>query len=517
MRFCVILGICDVLNNTMWSFKKGWVMKALHFLGICLFLTAACSADMLGETQYFAVFMDGRKVGHSMQSRVVSAGKVTTTETVDMTINRLGTPLNFKAAETTIETIDGKPLGFELEQDLGTMAVKVVGSLDANGLVHVTSTSMEARQQSAFQWPQGAMMSEGLRLLTLKKGLKEGTRYTAKLFSPGLMQAAEAEVQVGKKQRVDLLGRVVELTEVVTVLNVPAAGEIVSTGYIDDQLRLQKNITPVAGIQVEMVACTREFALSNNEVYEFVEKTFLNSPQPLNDIGSAESAVYYLSPKQPTTSLQIPSTGNQSVRIKKDGRVVVTVRPVAVPKGGRFPYTGSDKNALEALEPTRFIQSDNEKIKQLAGQAIGNTKDAVEATKEIESFVANYIENKNLSVGYASAVEVAQSRQGDCTEFAVLTAALCRAIGIPARVVTGVAYISDFAGMKNKFGGHAWTEAYLSGKWVGLDASFKSAGGGYDAGHIALAVGAGDPEDFFSLVNIIGRFEIDEVTVEKGR
>jgi hypothetical protein len=52
------------------------------------------------------------------------------------------------------------------------------------------------------------------------------------------------------------------------------------------------------------------------------------------------------------------------------------------------------------------------------------------------------------------------------------------------------------------------------GKWVGLDAAFKGTGrGGYDAGHIAMAIGNGNPEDFFSLINIIGQFKIDEVTV----
>ena len=71
----------------------------------------------------------------------------------------------------------------------------------------------------------------------------------------------------------------------------------------------------------------------------------------------------------------------------------------------------------------------------------------MEAVRRIESFVARYIDNKSMSVGYASAVEVVESRQGDCSEFAVLTAALCRAVGIPAQVVVGIAYVKEFAGI----------------------------------------------------------------------
>jgi len=196
--------------------------------------------------------------------------------------------------------------------------------------------------------------------------------------------------------------------------------------------------------------------------------------------------------------------------------VVVTVRPVSAPAGAKFPYKGRSEELLEALEPTRFLQSDRKEIVELAKKAVGNTKDAAKAAGKIESFVATYIDNKSLSVGYASAAEVAASRQGDCSEFAVLTAAMCRSVGIPARVVAGVAYIKNFAGIQDRFGGHAWVEAYVGGKWVGLDAAFKSAGlGGYEAGHIALAVGNGDPEDFFNLVTTLGRFRIYKVIVHK--
>jgi transglutaminase-like putative cysteine protease len=197
----------------------------------------------------------------------------------------------------------------------------------------------------------------------------------------------------------------------------------------------------------------------------------------------------------------------------ENGTSIVTVKPVAAPVGVRFPYTGKDKTILEAMKPTRFLQSDHKEIIALARRAVGNTKDTAEAAQNIEAFVAKYIEDKDLSVGYASAVDVAASRQGDCSEHAVLAAAMCRAIGIPAQMVVGIAYVKDFAGRQG-FGGHAWIQAYVGGKWVGLDAAFKGTGrGGYDAGHIALAAGNGNPEDFFNLVTTLGKFKIDKVVV----
>jgi hypothetical protein len=297
----------------------------------------------------------------------------------------------------------------------------------------------------------------------------------------------------------------------------PGAGEIVSTDYVDKDLRVQKNVTPMAGMQIEMIACTKEFALGKNNVFEVIDKMFLASPVPLDNLGSAKSITYHLSPTKETGSFIIPSNDNQSMRRLKNGKVIVTVRPVAAPAGVRFPYKGKDKTILEAMQPTRFLQSDHKDIIKLAHRAIGQTKDAGEAVKGIESFVANYVEVKDLSVGYASAAEVAASRQGDCSEHAVLAAALCRAVGIPAQMVVGIAYVKDFAGRQG-FGGHAWTQAYVGSKWVGLDAAFKGTGrGGYDAGHIALATGNGEPADFFNLAATLGRFKIDRVIVNKGR
>ena len=493
-------------------------MKVRCILGICLVLTAAGRAQTASdETEYFALFIEGKKVGYAIQNRVVAEEKVTTTEQVNLTISRLNMPVTMNTTETSIETIDGKPLAFEALQEFSMMMIKITGKVHKNGKADITVASMGAEQKSTLEWPNGAVMAEGLRLLQLKRGLKEGQSYTAKVFSASIMQAVDIKTTIAEKKNVDLLGRVVALTEVQTTMKMLDAGEIVSTGYVDDNFRLQKNIIPVMGMRVEMVACEKAFALGQNDVLDVVDKMFLASPVPLDNVRSAKSISYYLRPTSGTDALPIPSGDNQKVQHLKGGRAIVTVRSVTAPKGVRFPYNGRDKMLLEATRPTRFLQSDRKEIIELARRATGDTKDAAEAVKRIEAFVAMYIENKNLSVGYATAAEVAASRQGDCTEFAVLTAAMCRAVGIPAQIVMGLAYVDEYSGLRDRFGGHAWVQAYIGNKWVGLDSAFKSTGrGGYDAGHIALAIGDGAPEDFFNLVSTLGQFKIDKAIVNKN-
>jgi len=400
---------------------------------------------------------------------------------------------------------------------LGSMVMTVVGKVDREGKIDLTKTSMGVEQKGTLQWPRGAVMAEGLRLLELKKGIKEGTQYTVKIFSSGVLQAVDHHIRIGPKQNVDLLGRVVELREITTTINMPGAGNIVSTSYVDEDLGVQKTIMPIAGMNVEMLACAKEFALGRNDVLDVIDKMFLDSPEPLTNLEEIESITYHLAPKNNTVNLIIPSDDNQHVRHLGNGRAIVTVQPVVPRPGATFPYEGSEAAVLEATKPTRFLQSKHKEVIDLARRAVGDTQDAAEAAKKIEAFVGEYVENRSLSVGYASAAEVAASRQGDCSEFAVLTAAMCRAVGIPSRVVVGVAYVDEFAGHQG-FGGHAWAQAYVGDKWIGLDASFRGSGrGGYDAGHIALATGNGNPEDFFNLAATMGQFKVEKVIIKEKK
>ena len=491
-------------------------------LALSLFFVVCPPALAEKETEYFAVFMEGKKVGYAIHTRVEEDAKVTTSEEVSITISRLGFPITIKMTETSVETTSGKPLSFQSIQDLGAIAMKVEGTIGADGTVALTNSSMGATEKSTMEWPAGALMAEGLRRLTLEKGFRPGTEYEARVFSPGVMQALSGKVVIGPKKEIDLLGRVVKLTEMTNTLNLPSTGPITTTSYVDEDAQALKSIMPIAGMMVEIVACPREFALGDNDVLDMIDRMFVKSPEPVEDVSSASAIMYLLNPVE-GADLVIPSTDNQTAKRLPDGKIALVVKP-AKATGGAFPYKGDDAELRDAVKPTRFLQSERKEIVELARKVAGDAKNATEAARRIESFVAGYIDNKSLSVGYASAAEVLESRQGDCSEFAVLTAALCRAVGIPAQVAVGVAYVKDFAGIEG-FGGHAWTQAYVGadargrgGKWIGLDAAFKGSGrGGYDAGHIALAVGNGDPGDFFNLASALGQFKIEKMSIQRTK
>jgi hypothetical protein len=115
-------------------------MKIKCTLNVCLIIAViiclicpvlAGSKAETDEKEYFAVFMEGKKVGHAIQSRFVSDGKVTTSEEVSMTISRGGISMTIEMTETGIETIKGEPLGFETKQKLGAMGAEAHASMAA--------------------------------------------------------------------------------------------------------------------------------------------------------------------------------------------------------------------------------------------------------------------------------------------------------------------------------------------------------------------------------------------------
>ncbi len=88
---------------------------------------------------------------------------------------------------------------------------------------------------------------------------------------------------------------------------------------------------------------------------------------------------------------------------------------------------------------------------------------------ELTEFVFRHIANKSYLRSFDLASRVAVSREGDCTEHAVLLTALARATGHPARVVLGVLLAQEED--KAYAYGHAWTEIHDGRNWQIADAT----------------------------------------------
>ncbi|GAC1656888.1 MAG: transglutaminase family protein [Candidatus Dormibacteraceae bacterium] len=82
--------------------------------------------------------------------------------------------------------------------------------------------------------------------------------------------------------------------------------------------------------------------------------------------------------------------------------------------------------------------------------------------------------------------EVLELRAGVCQDFAHLLIAAARAMGVPARYVSGYIYVPGESGV-TEGASHAWAEAWIPGRgWVGYDATHPIRAG---ENHVRIAVG----------------------------
>jgi transglutaminase/protease-like cytokinesis protein 3 len=93
------------------------------------------------------------------------------------------------------------------------------------------------------------------------------------------------------------------------------------------------------------------------------------------------------------------------------------------------------------------------------------------------------MKKKNFTEAFATADHVARTLEGDCTEHAVLSAAMCRAAGVPSRTAVGLIYVDS--GRDPVFGFHMWTEAWTGESWRPIDATLGR--GFVGATHLKIA------------------------------
>ena len=183
---------------------------------------------------------------------------------------------------------------------------------------------------------------------------------------------------------------------------------------------------------------------------------------------------------RPDTAL--PATGEQRVQVEDDA-VVVSVCPDCGDEPAPTPDT-----LQRYLRPNAWVRSDDRGVRAFAraharGLSVRTRMQTL--TAAVRAHMTGPIDFRR----YDDAATALRNRSGDCTEFAVLLAAGARAIGIPARVVHGISYSGRMSGVPHVFAPHAWVQAWDGTRWTSYDAAL----GRFDAGHIALMVGDGDP------------------------
>lgn len=460
----------------------------------------AVAVDAQTEQQWMQVRLAGRRVGTMKSTRRDDGALVETVESMQLVLDRSGSAVALDTRTTSIETSDGAPLAFRSESRLSDQTQVVEGRIEDGTRAVVSLVSATGRESRTIAWQAGAVLVDGAERLARSQRLEPGTSWQHVSFDPGSLLFVPVESTVVGNETIEVLGKHRELIRIRQRAALQGS-EFVVDGWHTLDHALVRALMPMFGVELELVVCEGDCSDDQTQALDLFDFTLTKSPRTLP--AAERGLVLIHNVKSPSGTGLPPETGGQSVEATSDG-FRVRVDPVGWRGGGAHP-TATDSIA------NRWLEADDPKIRRAARAATADASDSSARLRALVTFVRETVSNKTLDVGYASARETLDARAGDCTEHALLLAALARSLDIPARVVSGLAYAPEWAGRQHVFVPHAWVEAWTGSRWEAFDAALPE---GFGSGHIALATGDGEPSGFFAAAGLLGQLRITAIEPE---
>lgn len=486
-----------------------------------LVLSATARAQPVADYErWYSIEMQGQRAGWMMSSQTTDGDRITTRSTTRIEIRRGQIALAISMEGEFVETAAGRPIALRTRQELGAGPTSMEATFREDGVAVVLRSGGRV-EESHRPSPEGTWLTPAAAASYVRQRLAAGAdRIEVRtLEATGGLSPLEALKPVVltrtglTRTPVEAMGKTVEATRCVTESS--AQPGIPSTEWLDDNAVPIRLETALGAIRLVMSAADKTAATARVTAPELMVSTFVTPDRPIRAPRETRRAVYTLTIADGKLP-EIPPTGVQRVDRLDDRTARITV-DLASPVAAAL----ADAARAEYTEPSMMIGSADERVRSLTERATADAGDDRAARAEaIRRFVHGFIDAKGLDVGFAGAAEVARTRAGDCTEHAALLAAMLRADGTPARVAAGLIYADRFAGERDIFGYHMWTQALLRGgdgkeTWVDLDATLRDP---MDATHIALAVSPltdGQVQDVFvSLATILGRLAIKVESAE---
>lgn len=424
------------------------------------------------DEQWMEIFISGQKVGYSHQVYRRAGDHVFTDSHEEFRIKRLNFTLSAVTDSTTEETLEGVPLAFHSSSDMSDQVTTVDGKGDGKTFT-ITKTVGAFHDTQKATFPDGTLMSWGQERLSRIKGLTPGLTYTFSGYDPSddAFSALTMQFSVGQVEKTMIKDRAVELSKVdLRVVSKSGEGAADMTAWVDAGLHVRKMTVDLAGMSMEMLASTEASAKGAFLPQDIFAASLLTLPRDLPPGTQSVTLELRRADGQP---LPLPpeSSTEHSVRLP-DGGVAMTLRRTPRLEQNTGPLGAGLPSIAPYLARNSYMDTRDQLLRRLADQAGGPPDTGpVAVAWQLRDFVADYINQKDLSVGFATATQAAVTREGDCTEHAVLLAALGRIRGLPTRTVSGLAYLPVYEGQKNILGFHMWTQFYFNGQWVDFDSA----------------------------------------------
>ncbi len=466
--------------------------------------------DLLSSKEYWDVcYLGGSKVGYEhtvVEQRMRNAVPlVRVVQEQVINLRRFSEGVALRVEFESWQTPEGYLLAFRGRQEQGIAPMEFAGYFRGD---HLLVEQLSAGRKETQKIPRKEPV-KGFRAVEeslVAEPMQPGDYREVEFLLPVFHIVAKAELRAKDFEPVRLLSGTYELLRI-DMRTVAGEGfELTGTLWTDRSGEVLKSFTEA--MKLEVYRATREEALAEAPpvVFDLGQDVRVPVVGELPRPHETKRVRYRVLWDGGDAARLFTVGPTQQVEAKEDGSaeiIVYAIRPREMPP--HLAQMPEDPPSEGDLEPNAYIQSDNPPIVKLAEEITKGLEDPWEIAIALERGVHAWITDSNYKVGFASAAEVLESRQGDCTEHAVLLAALARAKKIPSRVVMGLVYNNG------AFYYHMWTEVYIDGLWYPLDGTL--ARGGIGAAHLKMATsnlkGSAALAGILPILQALGRLKIE--------
>lgn len=454
-----------------------------------------------------ADFMQDQQVGwtHTIVT-IDSEGNQNLTHTIsesELSIRRFDTVLSQKIRLESVDTSDGILIRCQAQTTTGPEVSSVEGVVE-EGALKLRSRTPGRVQDDQLPWKRDVGGYFATEQNLLRAPMRPGERRSLKALIPVLNQIGEVELNAIDWQETKLLDGAARLLKIEQQLNI-GGNRLQAVLWSDEHGELQKQELPA--LQQVSYRTTKEVAqrASSTQSFDLGRATVVKVTNPAGDLHGRKQLTLQVHVTDQPAGLLFPSSLSQTVQAATADSTeirLLAVRP-DVPATLSQPV---EPPREEDTLPNSRIQSDDPRIVTLANQVASDTTDSWKIACALEKHVHDLVQVKGFSLALASAVTVAETHEGDCTEHAVLFAALCRARKLPGRVAIGLVYSPQLEG----YAYHMWNEVWIQDRWIPMDATLAL--GGIGCGHLKLADSSlrtgDDSSAFLPVLQVLGKLKI---------
>ena len=494
------LGLSLIL---FWLGMVGWLIKRSYFQPRAAFEAdkpaiinypstqpgpIPTTAPFSSQQEWLGIYFKGTKIGYASRSLKKIPQGYYLKEVAELKMKLMEAPRQVSLVTAAEVDPQFSLKSFQFKMTSQDIELAVEGRVRDKTMELSIISGKEVRHQQLFLY-QVPQLPVNLPWYLARKEIKVGNSYQLTFFDPSTLSNDTLTIKVLQKEQIEISGKKVESYKIEESFK-----GVVHHAWISRGGQLLKEEAPMG---ITLIQETKEQALEAlpeegaqvDLIYATAIEVKTKLPQP--------HLLKYLKLKLANASLDnLPiSSGRQKlqgnileIQVEDLQEFAPTKLSLLAGENGRFQ---------KLLEPNPLVQSNHPKIQQLARSVIAGEDNALKAIQRISQWVYSNIEKKP-TVSIPSALEVLNSRVGDCNEHTVLFTALARAGQIPTRMVAGLLY-ND-----NRFFYHAWAECYV-GAWVAIDPLMNQIPA--DATHVKLV--EGDLSEQVSLLKIIGQLQIE--------